>query len=488
MIRDTPFMQKGLRLIVPAAILVFAASYLYVEAFNLGYRAVLLFFGGILFFLGCALFAGELRQFLVFAALFGIPLQFGYHVIHIELVDTEVQPFASGITVDSVDVILLMLYAHWALLVSRTKRLSGITLGNPVGVLLLAWIAFCMFSGLWLSKALEYSIFEVVVLLKGFVLYFYLVNNTKTKEDLEVIVAGLFAGAVAQAVYIIGQYVTGLNYTIHGILQTYVGPEGYRSVGFFGSPDSASAMMSLVLPILLCLLLVNRSRPLRLFAVISIVLIIIAMMCTKVRATASAVVLSTMLVVVVSYTRRWIALRTMIVFAVVGIIVLTILVPLSYERFAKGTWGEDRLPLAFTAVNMFWDHWITGVGINNYHVAFQSYLPPEHRYSWAYVVHVEYLYRLAETGILGFLLYYGMILAMMVKLWRGLKASDPLVFITALGIFAGMVGSFVHRFFSAYHYVNLYIFFCALLAVANIVEEYRNNLVSEKNTGGVTRK
>jgi O-antigen ligase len=319
---------------------------------------------------------------------------------------------------------------------------------------------------------LEYSFFEIVVLAKGFVLYFYLVNNTRTEEDVKVIVAGLFVGAVAHAVYIIGQYVTGWNYTVHGVLETYVGPEGFRSVGFFGSPDAASAMMSLVLPILTSFLLIEKSRPLRVLAVVSIVLIVVALMCTKVRATAGAVAIAITIVVLLSYTRRWIPLRTIVAFAVVGLLVLTALFPLSYERFVKGTWGEARMPLAFTAVNMFWDHWITGIGINNYHVAFQRYLPPEYRYSWPYVVHVEYLYRLAETGIIGFVLYYAMIVAMMVKLWRSLRTSVPWIFVVALGIFAGMVGSFFHRFFSAYHYVNLYVFFCVLLALAVVADKH----------------
>ncbi|MDQ7783373.1 MAG: O-antigen ligase family protein [Desulfomonilaceae bacterium] len=485
MIRDTSVLYRGPLTALMAVFLVFVAAYIYVGAFAIGYRPVVLVIGGAFFFLGCTLFARELRQFLVFAALFCIPLQFGYHVVHIPLVDSEVQPFASGIAIDSVDVIVLLLYVHWAFLLSA-KRVSGFTLGNPVGGLLLSWIAFCLVTSLWLSQALEYSIFEIVVLFKGFLLYFYLVNNTRTEEDVKVIVAALIVGAVAHSVYIIGQFVTGWNYTIHGVLETYVGPEGFRSVGFFGSPDAASAMMSLVLPILICFLFVQKSRPLRVLAVVSIASIIVALMCTKVRATAGALLVSTTIVVMVSYTRGWVSQRTVLAFTVVGLLVVAVLSPFLYERFAKGTWGEDRMPLAFTAVNMFWEHWIGGIGINNYHVAFQRYLPQEYRYTWPYVVHIEYLYRLAETGIVGFTLYYAMIVAMMVKLWRGLRTSVPWVFVLSLGIFSGMTGSLFHRFFSAYHYVNLFIFFCVLLALAVTADRYgRAEATVEADKAGV---
>ncbi len=120
-------------------------------------------------------------------------------------------------------------------------------------------------------------------------------------------------------------------------------------------------------------------------------------------------------------------------------------------------------------------NWMAGIGINISHVAFERYLRPAYRYSWPYVVHVEYLYRLAETGIVGFILYYAIIVAMLVKLWRSLSTSSWWIFIEALGIFASMVGSFLHRFFSAYHYVNLYIFFCVLLALAVVVDRHRKD-------------
>ena len=125
-----------------------------------------------------------------------------------------------------------------------------------------------------------------------------------------------------------------------------------------------------------------------------------------------------------------------------------------------------RVPLMYTAVNMIKDNWLMGVGVNNYPFhQITRHVPLHLRYAWSYIVHNEYLLRLAETGIIGTLLYYTLTLLMMIKLWRSTRSSDPWVFLVSAGLFAAMIGSIPHRVVSYYHYVNFFMQLCVVLAL-----------------------
>ena len=76
--------------------------------------------------------------------------------------------------------------------------------------------------------------FEVIALFQGFLVYFYLINNTNTVR-----MCGLssmpFAAQALEALWLIFQYVTGLNYTIKGVFVVPVRDQvGFRSGGFAG--------------------------------------------------------------------------------------------------------------------------------------------------------------------------------------------------------------------------------------------------------------
>ncbi len=146
------------------------------------------------------------------------------------------------------------------------------------------------------------------------------------------------------------------------------------------------------------------------------------------------------------------------------------------HRFVTGTWGQDRIPLMLTAINMFKANWLFGVGANNYFFHIQQYLPVRLSGTWQYAVHNEYLQWAAETGLLGLLLYYTLVLVMMRKLWKLTVSPDPWIFMASLGLFAAVLGSLPYRMTSPYFFQPLYTEFCAILAVTyllGVLEERR---------------
>lgn len=446
-------------------LLAISVALVYVIMFTTGSKLIVVAHGLSLLFLGFSIALGNLRSYLIFILILCVPLQLGYHVLFDPLKDIESTPFMAGIPVDITDLVLLVLYAHWLAMLSMTKRAPGLKIGKPFGAILLIWITYLLVSSFFTAPHFRYSFYECFALLKGFMLYFYLVNNTSTESDLRLIVYALLTMTAVHAIYVVWQFATGLNYTLHGEFQRYVGPEGFRSIGFFGSPDATATMMTAIVPIALAYYFVVRERRGRILTLAGIFTVLLAMMFTKVRAAGFAVLVSCVTLLLVGYIRRRVSSGTLLKAVAAGALIVIIMAPFIVHRFETGTWGEDRAPLMATAVQMIKDHWVLGVGVNNYPFDIMQYVPPRMRGTWSYTVHDEYLLRWSETGLVGFLLYYGLLVALGVKLWKLTKSKDAWIFAVSAGLFAWLIGSIPHRVFSYYHYINWYLEFCVILAL-----------------------
>ncbi len=469
---------------IATAIVAIILGYLYVQAFAAGWRAIFMVHALVLFFLGCALFIRDLRSFLLFVMIFAIPLQYGYHVTYQPLPEIETSPFSSGLRIDIVDVMLLLLYIHWGFsLAQQTLRRAHITLGGPIGKLLLIWTGYVLVAGILKAEHLNYTLYEVVELFKGFLLFFYLANNLTSARDLRVVIYALFANTIAQGLFIIFQYVTRLNYNVHGELSThFVALEGFRPAGFSGSWDESAAIMALALPALVLYYFVIKDKARHRAALISIGIVLLALILTKVRGAYFAFFISAVTAVAMSYWRGWItATQTFwVVFAAAGVLILG--GPFIVHRLVTGTWGQDRIPLMLTAINMFKANWLLGVGANNYFFHIQQYLPVRLSGTWQYTVHNEYLQWAAETGLLGFLLYYTLVLVMMRKLWRLTVSADPWIFMASLGFFTAVLGSLLYRMSSPYFFQPLYSEFCAILGITYLLGVLEKRRLSGAST------
>jgi hypothetical protein len=467
--------------IFAACILAFILGYFYVQAFSVGWRAIFMVHAAVLFFLGCALFIRDLRSFLLFIMVFAIPLEYGYHVFYQPMLDVQTSPFSSGVRIDIVDAMLFLLYIHWAFsLAQQQLRYTRITLGHSIGKWFLIWITYVLISGLLRSEHLSYTLFEVVELFKGFLLFFYLVNNLSSERDLKVVLYALFANTITHALYIIFQFVTGLNYSAHGEPSTHlVEGEGFRPAGFSGSWDAAAAMMHLVLPVLFAYYFIVKDRARHRAVLVGIGIVLVGLLITKVRGAYGATVVSAIAVVAVSYYRGWLSSTQTFKVAVGAAAVLLLASPFVVQRLITGVYGEDRLPLMYTAMRMFKANWLVGVGVNNYFFYIGDYLPISLRHTWQSAVHNEYLMWAAETGAAGLLLYYTLLVVMMRKLWKLTLSADPLIYLSSLGFFAAVLGSLPYRLSSPYFFAPLYSEFCVVLAVTCLLDTLEKKRIAK---------
>ena len=89
------------------------------------------------------------------------------------------------------------------------------------------------------------AFFEMFLLLQTFLLFLYVVNTTKTREDVLFVVTMLLTGLVLESLIIIGLRFLGHSVRVAGILAR-VDP-GPRVGGTVGSPNNAAAF--LVMPL-----------------------------------------------------------------------------------------------------------------------------------------------------------------------------------------------------------------------------------------------
>ena len=251
--------KLGLYFIVTVLALFF--GYIYVMAMGAGYRYVLFINAGIFFFALAAVFMKEIRPFLFVLMLISIPMGFGRHIIF-EPIQTESVPFAIGINVNSTDVLLFLLYSIW--IIDRSSRVSEkpkITIGPPIGPLMLAWIGFMFVLSLSVSTMPNHSLYQVYATIKGFFIFFFIANSIETDRDLKITYYALVATTLNQAIYLIIQWVTKTTFTTHGEeATTFVEREGFRSRGFYGAPDTHAALMMLVFPCIFAFFLITKNR------------------------------------------------------------------------------------------------------------------------------------------------------------------------------------------------------------------------------------
>ncbi len=458
--------KRGLLLIVTLFGL-FLFGFFYVMALGGGWRVFIYVNGGILFLAALGFFMKDAKSFLLFMVVFGITFGLGRHVVY-ERMPFESVLFASGIRIDSVDVVLVVLMGYWGQAVARRQfKGSAFTLGNPIGGMFLVWILVSLFLSMMVAKQPMFSLFEAFVMVKGFLLFLTLANIMKDEKDLRIVALALMTMGIVQAMYLVFQYVTRTTYTIYGGLVTAPGGEaGFRSPGFYGGPDTHAVFLVTIFPIFLAGYLVYTEPAKRFAALMAMLLIVLGIMTTKVRIAGASLLVSSIVVVIMTHRRGWISFKKATYLFVVGTFLLIIMIPLVYQQFTTRLYGQDRIPLMLTALNIIKSHLITGVGLGNYNFDIEQYIPVQERGKWLYTVHNQYLLILAEQGIIAAVIYYSMLLA---AIWRAAKSNNHLIFTISAALFGVLIGSLPHRIVSMYHYQQYFYLYCVMLALAYVL-------------------
>ncbi len=469
---------RNLPLVAGMILLIPILAYFYVTSFSFGGKAIFSVHLAVLFLLGCALFIRRLKSFLLFTMVFFIPIGLNFNFVWVRLLHYEYVPYTMGMGIDAVRIAMFMLYAMWLVEWSTGRHGQPTTLGRPIGSLLLLWMLLGLVVGLVKGVDSTYSVFEIYALFMDFLLFFYVANNIKKVEEVRIIVYAMFAGQAMQALYMLGQFATGLNYSVTGY---FVPPRldevGFRSSGMFGGDVAATEMLAFVIPLGVAYYFNISGKARRLIMVMCLLLIVAGIFTAKNRSAGLAVIGGFLTVLVLGYLYKWASSSRIQKALFAALLLIFLASPLILVRFEQGTGAwDERLPLVQTAYNMFKDNWLVGVGPSQYLFHIAKSAPPRVRGQWhlASPVHNEYLLHLAERGIIGTILYYIILIAACVKLWRSGRSPDRWISFVSAGLLAALVGSMLFRLFHWYYHQFFNAFYFLVLGLAVSLERMEN--------------
>lgn len=386
-------------------------------------------------------------KILLAVVILDIPFEFGTHLYYRER-DAALGALG-GLSISATTLALAGLYLSWFLRSHATKT-SYPSPSLHINLPLLLYLAITAIS-VAVAQDVSLSLFEVALLLEACLVYFYVANNVRTRQDVLFVVLLLLIGCLLESLAMIVLRFTGMPSTIWGIpahvrVDTDV-KEGFMRIGgTVGSPNFAAAYLSMSLATAASLLFTSLGRAYKRLAMGVLGMGGVALILTFSRGGWMALTLSVTLICLLGWRRRGVSLKTPIaVILILGMLYLPFHSVISGRLFGddRGS-AESRIPLMNLAFRIIGDNPVLGVGANNFTVVMDRYLTSDFREGWLFAVHNKYLLVLAETGIVGFLAFVAFLLNALRKGWQCWAIQDPLLSPLALGIIAGIAGHMVH--------------------------------------------
>jgi len=308
---------------------------------------------------------------------------------------------------------------------------NALLLDIPVVLFLLA----CVFSFLNATD-LERSLFMFKSLLTGVIIFYFLKELFDTDKK---IVKGLgyayVLGASITAILGLIQYLTGIpmgfigNPGVHNF--TGANNEVYgRIASTMQHPNLLAAALLPAVFINLALWLNKEKKQvgITICHLISIIVLALAIVLTYSRAAWLGLIIGFAGVLIVS---AWKNKKVLLGAVAAGLILLLLFHGQISERL-KGTTGKDvnvvsRLEAWKSALTMFKDYPLTGIGLNNYYVTYEKYKTPAAPFMME-DAHNTFLNTAAESGLFGLVALFWLLLVFFKKFFSKGKEVKILVF------------------------------------------------------------
>jgi len=441
------------------------------------------------------LVTGNLRKILITLILLDIPLQ----------LDIALRPSwvlnhtgaINGYIVSITTICLAALYAIWLLefLIKKdTETKQPIRRPN---LFLTLYLAITCLSLVFGNFQLIAS-FEIFLLAQMFLLYFYVINNIRSRDSLVYIVVVLLVGLIAESLIIMLMQVIGQGFNFAGIMgNIYSGPSNPGGISRIGgtlqSANSAGSYLSMLMPLAFSILLTKLKRPYKWLGLIAFICGVVALILTGSRGAWLGSSISFLAFGIFSFRRGWLDSRIVVIGAVIGIIISLIFFTPIYQRIFGYDAGAaaGRITQYQVAFQIIRDYPVFGVGANNYAAIQRLYVAldsGEKVFRWA--VHNKYLLVWAETGFLGLLFFVLFLISTIRQGFKITRIEDRLLSPLALGLSAAIIGQMVHMFFDVFHgrtQVQLLWLIAGLLMIMSFVQRpvkdsnQRNLIIAEKD-------
>ncbi len=406
--------------------------------------------------LGMAVASGHFERFLFALLILAIPVNPDIN-LHQGGMPIAAQMYAVSVT----DLILWTLYALWLARLSHERGVGFSTIwprGAGIIIALMGWGALSMAT----AYRADIGPPMLFALFRQFLVFFYLANKIRTREDLRLFITCLLVGVIIESFFAFAQHAAGspLGLDVFGERRDPKEMELesstiFRVGGTLGHPNALGGYLASILPVAFAVSLAKVEKWLRMLAIAATLLGMLALVLTFSRSAWLAVAVAFVAVfwwIASDRQRRRRLGPLLLVGAVLGVGMLGV-VPMIKARLEANDKGstESRWPQFQMALSMVKAHPWLGVGINNYSAVMPFYevytaLEKGGRVFIFYArVHNILLLTMAEMGIMSIVL-----LAWFVgqAIWRGWRAAarapDELVQFAMVGMVLGLCGRLFH--------------------------------------------
>lgn len=414
---------------------------------------------------GAALASGRFERFLLGLLFLVIPVNVD---IHFTLgTPRELLYYLSKGTqrlgFSAIDLILCCLYAAWIarLLVERRVSRRVWPAGATALACLIGWAALSLINARqpWLSFVL------LADFVKAFLLFFYLANHIKTREDLWLVARCLIAGLILESLIACAQHLAGSNLGLQALGERRApkefvmgGEKMFRIGGTLGHPNSLGGYLATVLPVVWAIMMARLRLAWRLVVAAASVLGTGVLVLTLSRsawlgAAVAAVALGGWWM---GHDRRHSRLLPLLGFVAILVVTLTAFAPLIVGRWVEDDRGSatSRIPQMRIAWSIIQDHPIVGIGLNNYdtishmhkvYIADSSTRALLSRQAIAIHTHNVFLLLAVEIGLMG-LFFVGWFLWVVARrAWRRITTTpDELPRLILMGMALGLFARLWH--------------------------------------------
>ena len=416
-------------------------------------------------------------------------------------------------------IILFVLYANLAVVATKFYKVPPVLAGasfllliipilnylfvqrkglilNQILLMMVMYAITLMISGV-LSGRLGESLDRIIgFFVEGLILYFLVVNAVRTKEVLRKATwALILSGCLMGGLSMYQEFTKSYNNQFGGLAQvkeSFIGTgetdlggdqiKRKRLAGPIGSKNRYAQIMVVLLPLAFFRMLGEKNKKLKLFAAISCIPILAGTLLTFSRGAGITIVLLLIIMTLMRYIKVWhFALA-----AILAVGVVLVAVPDYVYRTYKAIEGltsvasnnvadadgavRGRATVGLAALHMFLDNPIFGVGPG----LSQAYMIEYSKEGYREIdterrAHNMYIEELADTGIVGFLMFMSIILytlTSMMRLRKRYRETHPdMAFLTA-GYLLGLFGYLLTAVFLHLSYVRYFWVLIALCGAA----------------------
>lgn len=393
----------------------------------------------------------NLQKLILFAIAVSIPLNLDFSLL-ISPYSRGVENMANGLTIVSLTelrlsfifVIVAIGYVLW--LVDRSKiNHQPILFFASTSVPALGMI-FVSIISIFYAQDLQLSFFKIAQLVELFLVYFYLANHLRTKNEFQFFVAVLLGAILVESFLMVLQRFTGLEFSIAGITAE-IETVSQRVAGTFGTPDTAGSIVSATMAIACVMIWLFTKNLHKVLAGICLVFGTMAIILTASRAAWISFAIAMIGAVFAGWWRGWLNGKSIILLMVIAIIILAAFYPTIVNRLTEDDRGSAAsrpmmFRLAWNVIKSSYSNFIFGVGVNNYALVAHNYYTADIG-NLGYIiyssVHNAYLLAWAETGIFGLLLFLVFLANPLLRTWKYIRSNNRYLSLIALGLGLALV-------------------------------------------------